>query len=120
MNTEAHIIEGNELIADFMGLSDNLPVLYDLNPANLSYNHSWDSIMRVMDKIESLKFNGRSPWTDIKTFLTNDRYYECIIKIRTESGEGYIYENTEWCDKKIEAVYQAVLDFIKWYNKQKT
>lgn len=97
MNRRLHIIEHNELIAQFTGLMERLPLLYDLNPANLSYDHSMDSLMRVVEYIECLGY----PVTIVGQ--------TCQIHGRP------LFAGTT----KIEAVYTAVVDFIKWYNQIK-
>ena len=57
-------MEGNRIIAQFMGLlpisracfcSNKNQEYYD-NSNDLSYHNSWDSLMPVVEKIESLGF----------------------------------------------------------------
>jgi hypothetical protein len=73
--------------------------------------------MPVVEKIESLKF-----WVKIHGFTSFDEIYsQCVIKRHDKKKEGnYIYDyEGEWCKSKIEAVWLAVIQFIKWYNEEK-
>lgn len=115
MNT----IESNKMIASFMGLGDNQPYqiwehirsnasgeetsLYWDN--NLRYHDSFDWLMPVVEKIEGLghdvsilKNAVGLQWCGIGKFSSNNT-----------KATG---------TTKIEAIYSAVVEFIKWYNKQ--
>lgn len=70
------------------------------------FDRSWDWLMPVVEKIESLG------------------YYSNIIK-NTEDGRHYCTLRTQTCrtiaytspgNSKIESVYKAVVEFIKWYT----
>ena len=151
--SEQEIIEGNKLIAEFMGyklitpemrrnpedwyingkpscywenhlLRGSKKVLCSEN--SLRYHSSWDWLMPVIDKIH-----------DIDEGLVTDRNYHIEILKRyvrviynwnnyiiptidttnqaaySESFEDYRYI---FFDSKIEAVWFAVVKFIKWYN----
>lgn len=120
---ESEIIESNKLIAKFM----NYDYLDDFNyPENnetgwyndngeyicreLKFHSSWDQLIPVVEKIEKI-----------------DGYY-----VQIEETSCYVYDvNTfddEQCDSIISidaetkkmAVYRAVVEFIKFYNKQKS
>lgn len=69
----------------------------------LSFNESWDWLMLVIDKIESL---GN---------------YSCIEKISSSEHRCY-FSNTELggerAETKMEAIYKACLQFINWYNQK--
>lgn len=130
------IIENNTLIAQFMGLDeDNRYVPTEMLPhkdynlyqgifemRELQFHISWDWLMPVVEKIESLEFNGRSVWTTIKTFKTSHKnnYHEMMFRVYKEDGESFLFEyDSEWFDTKITAVYFSVIEFIKWYNLNK-
>jgi hypothetical protein len=101
-----NIIEGNKLIAEFMGAhvlepyvlfydvegSSEVPKGYPNDPfnreMNLEYHTSWDWLMPVVKKI----FEGYA-------------LYEIYDRIE----EGLIIIN-------IEVTWQAVVEFIQWYN----
>jgi hypothetical protein len=122
------IIENNKLIAMFMGAvpdTDELsewwggitfPHGYDRTLA-LKYHSSWDWLMPVVEKIENFSTGGEgyeyghavivNNWSvDIKDMLNG----ELRVSICPSSTK---------INSKIEAVYLAVVEFIKWYNKSK-
>lgn len=106
--------ENNKLIAEFMGMrfeSDDFEFYGDgtniFTVDQLSFHNSWDWLMPVVEKIESLGANvliGRM-LCDIK--YTNPLNEDEIFEIRIASGI------------KINAVNGAVVKFIKWYNENK-
>jgi len=115
-------IENNKIIAEFMGgLKDGesrlslqkneiwLPIHGVCHLGNsgkvLKYHSSWDWLMEVVEKIE-----GVLPDDSVITI----QYKDCNIPVN--EGEFDIYINAT---TKIEAVYNACLEFIKWYNQQK-
>ena len=88
--------------------SDGLPSgTYKVERLNeLKYNTSWDWLMPVVEKIESLGY---------EFFIVEDR-----IKIahNTDHSTETIIDFTLGGSKR-DATYQAVVEFIKWYNEQK-
>lgn len=107
--TENNIRETNVLIAEFMGinkLSSN--VLKKALLSDLDYHLSWDSLMPVIEKIESLKENLHS--LDVQM---------CVDRIAILVNASPLYVDIRQFSKKskIEAVYKAVIEFIKWYNE---
>lgn len=74
------------------------------------YVIDWNSIMPVVEKIESLD--------DEKSVSINGTL--CLIKGDHTAVGGWDLI-TASCDgpTKIQAVYKAVVEFIKWYNNQK-
>ena len=131
--TEEQILEGNKLIAEFMGASeDNYPEnipngvevwgnpMSIINIGKYKYDTSWDWLMPVVEKIESLSFNvviGFNTYCGIikSQKLINDKTprFESVEVVR-ESNIIY----TKSSDKKIEGVFICILKFIKWYNEQ--
>lgn len=104
MNTD-----NNKIIAEFLGYeitTDGIQTLYYDKDRDLKalpkYHLDWNWLMEVVEKIESHGFTF-----EIK------KNWSCI----TLKGEKIILRWEE--DKnKIEAVYNACLEFIKWYNQQ--
>lgn len=117
MNT----IENNKLIAEFMGFE---PVTEEyfldngfendkqmiIDTSDCKYETSWDWLMPVVDKIEITSVDGED---------NSDEFFNVVIEVfecningsgRTVCGVG---------QNKIEATYKAVVEFIKWYNKNK-
>ena len=124
--------ENNKIIAEFMGLNktkmffnlksgnyvkketDDCDIkvvdvyLKNNKPITNFYYHSdWNWLMEVVEKIESLGY-----WVEILGGMHN----VCSIGL-TNNIESFIYLDSE---SKIEAVYNAVVEFIKWYNEQKS
>lgn len=112
----------NELIAEFMGgynydpdtrvLGLNIPHMDDqwFDIKEIQYHTSWDWLMPVVEKIESLGYD-----TDI---CGNN----CMISEGTPQGDGGKYFRAMIdVDKypKIVSVYEAVVEFIHWHNSQK-
>lgn len=87
-------------------------VWYNINDVfdGLKYNRSWDWLMPVVDKIESLSFN-----VVIENHVSLKKKPQCYIYNPAETFEGKPIER----DKKIDAVYEAVLEFIDWHNNEK-
>ena len=120
-------IENNKLIAEFMGVFDKIlstgnmhswsdaPFYYTTEDTrekvikNISkyskYNKDWNWLMEVVEKIESLEH-----WTETLGGLQNI----CLIGSINSSCESF----KAVAETKIEAVYNACLEFIKWYNEQ--
>ena len=106
MNTE-----NNKIIAEFM----KWDILNDMTYSKatkgkwveldkLKFHSNWNWLMEVVEKIESIGF----------TFETKKNWARI-----TRKGENIILRWEE--DKtKIEAVYNACIEFIKWYNEQKS
>lgn len=114
---QSEIIEGNRIIAVFDGWKysksgktirrrscSNSP--YRLK--DIQYHSSWHWIMPVVEKIENLGFDSRIMGNN------SDGGYVCdFVDINNNEATCQIsYES------KIEAVWLAVLHFIKWHNTQ--
>lgn len=129
MNT----IENNKLIAKFLGYKEHVNEgaiqLYIKDKVvesmgQLDFHKDWNWLMEVVEKIESLKpiefLSGRN-WIGFdvriyKTFNTQTNY--CTIKYLKESGDMTV-SNGFSKKNKIESVYNACVEFIKWYNENK-
>jgi hypothetical protein len=114
--TEEEIIDGNKLIAEFMELyyddgdwRDNngtIHSLYEFHYGIIPYHTSWEWLMGVVEKIGGTYINGMQLGTEISG---SKGYYSCIVFGTHISGENE--------DPKI-AVWNCVVKFIKWYNKE--
>lgn len=121
MNTE--ILEGNKLIAEFMGYElvgkKSLRFRYWEKPLNdefgsvdvlcsedkLLYHSSWDWLMPVVEKMEVMGFGMDITPHDVK-----------VVDYTTGNEEErtvFINDNNY---PKVYQIYCTVLDFIKWYN----
>ena len=120
MNILSKVEETDKLIGTFMGgkpYTNCARIWFDYfhltgQPANLAlaellYHHSWDWLMPVVEKIESLNSICliKNHWCNIKT-----------TDFDSVNIKGF--STLKICDTKIEAVYKAVVEFIKWYNQQ--
>jgi hypothetical protein len=97
---------------------------------DLRYYNSWDWLMPVVEKIESLdlgelslefKLEGRSSYLCVFDFI-QAKNYKGAISLELDSdkykGERIADPSTWRC--KLNNAYLTVVKFIKWYNKKKT
>ena len=79
----------------------------------LQYNTSFDWLMEVVEKIENL--------TDKNNFVLYDIniYPDGVIVLDQEEHEKVSITRGDGFTSKIEMVYNACVEFIKWYNEQK-
>ena len=98
------IRENNKLIAEFM-IVDQIDVdtWLDKNE-ELNYNSSWDWLMPVVEKIESL---------DIVCFEKNLQEEGDYQALFTKGEDIFI---CHYADTSIEATYKAVVEFIKQHK----
>lgn len=120
-----NIIENNKLIAEFLvknegglvKLEENIFSTIDefeipddyLTLKDLKYHKDWNWLMEVVEKIE--RFEGENRYA-----MYNVDIQQCFVEII----ENHTYETIINIDanSKIEAVYNACVEFIKWYNEQ--
>jgi len=104
----------NELIAEFMGLPlTKREVKFtggtkEVPFQNWKYNQSWDWLMPVVEKIETLYDKAFPPDFIAKLLAkepTIDHHYMDVIALPLST--------------KINEAYGSVVEFIKWYNQQK-
>ena len=98
-------IENNRMLAEFIKAETENGTCYMYN--GLSYylqemQRDWGFIMAVVEKIEDLG-------NDV---LITTNY----IQIAFDEGEQFVV--VEDIKNKIEAVYNACIEFVKWYNEQ--
>ena len=119
-------IENNKIIAEFLSVKIHpcetienfkfLPIeergLYNgYFIDELKYHEDWNWLMVVVEKIESLEIFDRMGRFNINTKNFDENYTSFI----TDKDEDFIQCEG---DTKIEAVYNAVVEFIKWYNNK--
>ena len=102
--------ENNKIIAEFMGMkphnkndlegfwTNTIKVHEFNNVMNLKFHSDWNWLMEVVEKIESLG-----------NFNVSIEFGNCTI-----SGTFTVSKTNK---TKIEAVYNACLAFIEWYNE---
>jgi hypothetical protein len=106
-------MKDNELIAEFMGLESGymgVGIMYrwgtmSYKPEALQYDTSWDWLMPAVEKIESLEF----------TFVIDNNEANILSDVDCDKGLLILKQYPT----KIQSVYAAVVEFIKWYNSQK-
>ena len=114
----------NELIAEFMELPRNeefgkvywdykktgIPIYY-LPTRYLGYHRSWDWLMPVVEKIWSLGYSF------ILHFPSGDYFFTGVVSYNNNYHKKQ--ENDVNNIRPINCAYQAVIEFIKWYNENK-
>jgi hypothetical protein len=133
-----NIIANNNLIAEFMGglfnkhsnkygignaeyvtigkLNNVVKAINHYDIIDLKYHTDWNWLMEVVEKIESLEDLERF---EITTFNVSVQYYETKQKRFDYNLYFSTIELEAKVIPKIEAVYNACVEFIKWYNEQK-
>lgn len=107
-------MEENKLIAEFMGLIESsIPNEYWTKKSTegfgmgqmveLKYDTDWNWLMTVVEKIESLNYS-------LEINKQEELDYQCLIT----KGNNIVIQNFNQI--KIDAVYQAVVEFIKQLN----
>lgn len=117
--------EDNKLIAEFMGLSYCTKYLYEgwyrnsehnhriCDFGGLKYNHSWDWLMPVVKKIELMNKETGLMGVFILFGLGRTRV-QCYKSERLLHEIDILEEQYG-----IQPTYQAVVEFIKWYNNER-
>jgi hypothetical protein len=146
MNKE-QILEGNQLIALFMGAAieqdyciikdqqqDGLGFYFNKSNApdidlryssfGIKYHKSWNWLMPVVEKIESMFYsvnNTSSPWYEDETDTTNRNKIQYVVIISDRNHRIVINSSNYYLerDNKLIATWFAVVEFIKWYNNYK-
>lgn len=106
------IKKSNALIHVFMGYNLNEEYIYRTKGVeykhiyNLKYHKDWNSIMQVIEKIESLNYNIiiNSTWSFIEKNNLNSEKLEIACYGKT----------------KFESVYNTIIAFIEHYNTTTT
>ena len=98
-------LENNKLITEFMEADFENTLLVN---GKCRYSESWDWLMPVVEKIETLGFLIHIDTIDgVKVF--NPKTKDMIFV--TFTAREYT--------SKIRETYKAVVEFIKWYNENK-
>lgn len=130
---EYDIVEGNKIIANFMGnkingdyyisgINSNFPTKRLVHPSDLEYNENWSWIMPVwyniialesedlvLDRVEVGKksiFLNIHLWHKNKEWITQSFTHTCF-----QFEEGKETENMQM------VYWKTIVDFIKFYNK---
>ena len=88
----------------------------------LKYRSSWDNLMKVVEKVESIQLP--SPCIiPVKVVISRHQcqvYYGKFHDPKEGSINITVDERDSRCDKKHAAVYDAMISFILYYNKLKS
>ena len=122
-----NIIENNKLIAEFLNWEfDDLSETFEtpflklvepqafgdeqfsckLQDFELEFHSDWNWLMQVVEKIENLSKEG-------ETYMFSITKFSARVTYKGSRIVDLPIDNT-----KIEAVYNACIEFIKWYNEQ--
>lgn len=114
----------NKVIAEFMGdkFRTSPNVMENLKGLRIKYPHKWTNylmfdyqwnwLMPVVEKIENLEYLNRMGRFNVNA-INFEENYTCVIK---DNEQPFIQVEGE--DKRT-ATYNAVIDFIEWYNENK-
>lgn len=123
------IMIGSELIAKFMGVNPmkafgyenwydgyqlqkaGLPFAYGAmgnGTSELKFHTSWDWLMPVVEKVEEVSYR-----------VTITTYSICIERVSKDGKAIIKFPVSRGNTYKIQAVYEAVIEFINWYNQNK-
>jgi hypothetical protein len=107
-------MEDNKLLAEFMGKewhNSFFAGVSIISPSNITYKFDtdWNWLMQVVEKIESIEDNRFL----FQTSARQGFYAEIRERFSYETKIEDAYGKT-----RIEAVYNACVEFVKWYNEQ--
>jgi hypothetical protein len=113
INCIQDIIEGNRLIAEFMGFYGNPTTKKPITSIekDSKYHSSWDWLMPVVEKIERFfKIDGKE--VEFRLICYEDEI-SIIAKYTDKEWERIIEVNADGSGKLLNT-YKAVIEFIKW------
>ena len=132
------IIEGNKLIAEFMGITRGIDNYYNgmtddkgsnefpcwVYPdgkkfTHLYYHYSWDWLMPVVEKMCKIK----CMWDNVEPHELDTYYPRTFGMLNAETKRPMVRINSNplfEADTLIGATWLAVINFITWYNQQNT
>jgi hypothetical protein len=114
-------MKNNKLIAEFLGFQQTNIGWYDAEEVllrteidntfdNLKFHTDWNWLMQVVEKIENLQYKNNND-----VFKVVIDYGSCIIYNMINDLDILFSVNSIY---KIQATYNACVEFIKWYNEQ--
>ena len=110
--------ENNKIIAKFLGWEILNDMTYSkitkgkwIELDKLKFHSDWNWLMEVVEKIENL--------TDKNNFVLYDIniYSDAVIIADQEDHEKVSITKSDGFTSKIEMVYKACIEFVKWYNQ---
>lgn len=131
MSTE-EIIKGNKLIEIFRNPSyttDNNNFIHwndemgsRIHASVLKYHASWDELMPIVDKIESIHDPHHGYFgVHISSNSCSIQGTNLHLAIKEGSTYGWVYmsDPNAILETKIQSTWYNVVEFIKWYNQNK-
>ena len=135
--------ENNKIIAEFMGakeiitetthriykefemygiiesIEDREDIKHFYQPEEMLFNSDWNWLMEVVEKIESISFEednfiNVTIGNEAKFIYDDGCGFDCTI----QDAHGKLFELSTCEHTKIKTVYNACIEFIKWYNEQ--
>lgn len=120
--TPQEITKNNILLAEFMGYKKQFHHYHKgteiKTVESFKFHNDWNSLMEIVQAIESKGGLFKSfRWTEEDVLL--EEGYWCTIT--DHFSEKVIADSAEIkdTDTKIEAMYVACIQFVKWYNQNK-
>lgn len=116
--TNETITQGNRLIAEFMGFYGNPTTKEPITSIekDSKYHSSWDWLMPVIEKIESIN--------SIKDQSTTDYFFQATNFIQNYTASIMSRDNLLIVEAegeaRIDASFNAVVEFIEWYNQDRS
>lgn len=124
------LTETNRLLAKFLGRNgkvnknlyswDGIDLLLTggwVEVKGMKFHSDWNWLMQVVEKIESLGVNFWVVKNKVNLTIVGELAQKLNNLYNTEF-EGYDFEYYKG-NTKIEAVYNACVEFVKWYNENK-
>jgi hypothetical protein len=116
--SKEEILEGNFLIAKFMGYDypdiNNQVWLHSLEWH--SYHHDWNKLMPVVEKIESI-VDSHHGYFGVYISSNNCTIQATNFRPENPMANPPHYFSDWTLETKINSTWQAVVQFIKWYNQ---
>lgn len=129
--------EENKLIAEFMGYDTDNSITYKIPKFeyevndygqisfedkfsiyfdDMEFNTSWEWLMSVIDKIESLDCNPDAlPTWGLQPYSVEIGSFGVQITIDNRVSKSPFSHHVD--GSKLDRAFQAVIEFIKWHNK---
>lgn len=99
-------------ISEFRILKDFMPEWNEPTGDSDTMTIDWNTLMPVVEKIETeldIPYNFK---------IQHNEYSRGMHFVTINDAGNALFLDMPPCESKIKAVYQAVLEFIKWYNTQ--
>ena len=81
---------------------------------NMQFHSSWDWLMSVVEKIETMGFQVDTLSRLLPLSMT-EKDHNCFI---WNDEHTYKVCETSSIESKLKATYEAIIEFINWYNKR--